>query len=132
MVAPDLLFSKEHQWLRLEGETAAVGITDYAQDELGEIIYVEMPEIGAKVAKGGLLGTIESIKTTSEFFAPIGGTVREVNERLRDDPTLLNNDPYGRGWICKLVDFRPEDAGDLMGAEAYEKLVEAEKREKEH
>jgi glycine cleavage system H protein len=115
----DLHYSKEHEWVRTEGSRATVGITSFATDELGDIVFVELPEIGAALSQFGTFGVVESVKAVSDLYAPVSGTVVEVNEALRDAPELLNSDPFGEGWIARV---EMADAGELdalMDAEAY-------------
>jgi len=98
----ELLYGRSHAWIRVEGDAVVIGITNYAQDQLGEVVYVELPEVGSGVATGEELGTLESVKAVSEFLAPVGGEVIEVNERLEDEPNLVNENPYGDGWLVKI------------------------------
>jgi glycine cleavage system H protein len=109
--------------MRLENDIATVGITEHAQDELGDVVFVELPETGASFDAGDSFGTIESVKAVSDLYAPVGGEVVEVNESLNDSPEKVNEDPYGDGWIIKL---RSSGEGDLLSAEEYEKLLEEE------
>lgn len=118
----NLRYTKDHEWVLVDGSVARVGITDYAQDALGDIVYVQMPEVGATVSVGDSFGEIESTKSVNDVYAPVSGTVTAVNEALRDRPELLNSDPYGEGWICEIgVDGAQTDG--LMSAEDYENLV---------
>ncbi|MEO1517924.1 MAG: glycine cleavage system protein GcvH [Bacteroidota bacterium] len=123
----ELKYTEEHEWIRVEGDTAYVGITDFAQSELAELVYVEVDTVGETLGQGDVFGTIEAVKTTSDLFMPISGEVLEFNKELDenegDNPAAVNEDPYGKGWIIKI---RPSDAGQiesLMTAEAYEALV---------
>jgi glycine cleavage system H protein len=119
----DLRYSKEHEWVRIDGSTATIGITSFAADELGDVVFVELPEVGAALAQFGSFGVVESVKAVSDLYAPISGTVTEVNERLRDEPELLNRDAFGDGWVARL-DLT--DAGELdvlLDADAYAKLT---------
>tara|TARA_B100000768_G_scaffold167393_1_gene171450 strand:+ start:3178 stop:3555 length:378 start_codon:yes stop_codon:yes gene_type:complete len=111
-IPEDLLYSKEHEWVRLEGNVATIGITDYAQGELGDIVFVEVDTIGDTVATEEVFGTIEAVKTVSDMFSPLAGEVLEFNERLEDDPELVNTDPYNEGWIVK---FKVSDATEVEG-----------------
>ncbi len=120
----DLQYTKTHEWVRREGDTATVGITDHAQDELGDVVFIELPEEGASFGAGDAFGTIESVKAVSDLYAPVGGEVVEVNEALNDNPEKVNEDPYGEGWMIKL---RISEEGELLSAEEYEKVVEEEK-----
>ena len=122
-VPEELQYTRSHEWVRTEGDTATVGITDYAQEELGDIVYVELPEEGATFDTGDSFGTVESVKAVSDLYTPVGGEVVEVNEALNDSPEKINEDPYGDGWIVKL---RVSDEGDLLSASDYEQLLEEE------
>ena len=125
MNVPDnLRYTKEHEWVRVEGDVATVGITDYAQGELGDIVFVELPELESEVKQMTPFGTIEAVKAVSELFAPLDGTVIEVNSALDDDPMIINRDPYGDGWMIRI---RVRDAGQveqLLDAAAYRQLIE--------
>jgi glycine cleavage system H protein len=123
MVPSDRRYTKDHEWVQVSGETATIGITDFAQGELGDIVYVEAPEIGKTVAPGEVLGTIESVKAVSELYALVGGTVTESNAALAGAPETLNRDPHGAGWICKLKIASPAEADGLMDAAAYAALI---------
>jgi len=123
MYPTDLRYTKEHEWVRIDGDVAAVGITDFAQGQLGDIVYVELPEVGRTVARGDVLGTIESVKAVSEVYAPVGGVIVEVNEALKDHPESVNGDPHGAAWICKLRMEAPDEAGALLAAADYEPLT---------
>ena len=115
----DLLYTEEHEYVRKSGDTVEIGITDYAQGELGDIVYIELPKVGAKFGKHDVFGTIEAVKAVSELFAPIAGEVVAINERLDKEPALVNTDPYGAGWMIKV---RPADQGEvdsLLKADAY-------------
>jgi glycine cleavage system H protein len=116
----DLRYTKGDEWVRLEGSTATVGITDYAQEQLSDIVFVELPSTGQTFKKGEALASVESVKAASEVYLPVGGTVTEVNEALSDTPELVNQDPYGGAWMVKLTVADPAEAGDLMDAAAYE------------
>jgi glycine cleavage system H protein len=122
-VPGELQYTKTHEWMRLENDIATVGITEHAQDELGDVVFVELPETGASFDAGDSFGTIESVKAVSDLYAPVGGEVVEVNESLNDSPEKVNEDPYGDGWIIKL---RSSGEGDLLSAEEYEQLLEEE------
>ncbi|MCA1740382.1 MAG: glycine cleavage system protein GcvH [Actinobacteria bacterium] len=122
-VPEELSYAKTHEWIRREDDVATVGITDHAQDELGDVVFIELPEKGASFGAGDSFGTVESVKAVSDLYAPVGGEVVEVNEALNDAPEKINEDPYGDGWILKL---RISDEGDLLSAEEYEKLLEEE------
>ena len=116
----ELKYTKEHEWVRVEGDTATVGITDHAQDQLGDIVYVEVETVGETVEANALFGTIEAVKTTSDLFMPITGEVLEVNARLTDEPELVNSDPYGEGWIMKMKISNLADVDKLLDSVAYE------------
>ena len=122
-VPGDLQYTKSHEWVRVEDGVATVGITDHAQDELGDVVFVELPEQGATLAPGDSFGAVESVKAVSDLYAPVGGEVVEVNRALEDSPEKINEDPYGEGWILKL---QVSDRGDLLSAQDYEKLLEEE------
>ena len=122
-VPEELQYTKSHEWVRTEDDTATIGITDYAQEELGDIVYVELPEEGATFDAGDAFGTVESVKAVSDLNTPVGGEVVEANEALGDNPEKINEDPYGDGWIVKL---RVSDEGDLLSASDYEQLLEEE------
>jgi glycine cleavage system H protein len=123
-VPEELQYTKSHEWVRTEGDTATIGITDHAQEELGDIVFVELPEEGATLDAGDSFGTLESVKAVSDLYAPVGGEVVEVNEALNDSPEKINEDPYGDGWIIKL---RVSDEGAaLLSASDYEQLLEEE------
>jgi glycine cleavage system H protein len=125
MSVPDeLMYGRSHEWIRTEGDAVVVGITHYAQDQLGEVVYVELPEVGVGVATGDELGTLESVKAVSEFLAPVAGEVLEVNERLEDEPNLVNEDPYGDGWLVKLSGSI--EGEELLDAAGYQEFLEQE------
>ena len=120
-VPGELSYTKTHEWVRREDDVATVGITDHAQDELGDVVFIELPERGATFGAGDAFGTVESVKAVSDLYAPIEGEVVEVNEALNDAPEKINEDPYGDGWIVRL---RVSEDGDLLSAEEYEKVLE--------
>ena len=122
-VPEELQYTRSHEWVRREGETATVGITDHAQDELGDVVFVELPEVGATFDAGEAFGAVESVKAVSDLYAPVGGEVLEVNGALEDAPEKINEDPYGDGWILKL---RADGEGDLLSAQEYEQFLEQE------
>ncbi len=124
----DLHYSKSHEWVRIEGDIATVGITEHAQKELGEIVYLELPEIGHLFDSGQEFGTVESVKAVSELFTPIAGEVTEVNTQAVEDPAAINEDSYGDGWLIKLK-LSTDDVADLMDAARYEKYVKEESEE---
>jgi len=119
----DLHYSKEHEWVRVDGSKATIGITSFAADELGDIVYVELPEVGAQLTQFGAFGVVESVKAVSDLFAPISGAVTEVNEALRSSPELLNGDPFGAGWIAKVRIGDEADLERLLDAAAYTELT---------
>ena len=124
-VPEDLRYPADHEWARLEEDQIRIGITDYAQDALGDVVFVALPELGAAVVGGESCGEVESTKSVSDVYAPLGGTVTELNADLADSPQRLNDDPYGEGWLCLI---RPEDPGayaSLLDAAAYRKLIES-------
>jgi len=116
-------YTKDHEWAKLEGRRARVGITDHAQRELTDVVYVELPAVGKAVKQGEEMGVVESVKAASEIYAPFSGTVVEVNKVLEDRPELVNQSPYGEGWMVLLEVANPDEAKDLMGAAAYRKHV---------
>ncbi len=120
----NLRYTKDHEWISIEGNTATVGITDFAQGELGDIVYVDINSKGKTLAAEEVFGTIEAVKTVSDLFLPIAGTVSEVNAALEAQPELINTDPYGQGWIVKLTVTNPADFDSLLNAEAYAALVQ--------
>jgi len=121
---PDnLRYTKDHEWVRLQGKRATVGITDFAQSELTDVVYVELPKIGKVVKTGEVLGTVESVKAVSEIFAPLSGKVVEVDKALEDTPEVVNQDPYGKGWMVVLEVADPNEAKNLMDAAAYRKHI---------
>ena len=123
----DLLYTKEHEWLRREDDgTVSVGVTDHAQSALGDLVYVELPEVGQDVEEGGDMAVVESVKAASDVYAPIAGTVAAVNEELADTPETINADPYGEGWIVKLQPSGDIDEGELMTPDAYQELLDEE------
>jgi glycine cleavage system H protein len=126
---PGLRYSKEHEWVAAEETVATVGITDHAQEQLGEIVYIELPSVGEKVSKDDPFGVVESVKAVSDIYAPVSGTVLEVNEDLAESPEVVNEDPYGDGWLIKVRVSDPADLDDLMDNEEYEQMIAREKEE---
>ena len=122
-VPDDLRYTADHEWARLEGGSIRIGITDYAQDALGDVVFVQLPEPGSSVASGATFSEVESTKSVSDVYAPISGTVVEVNTELADAPQRLNEDPYGEGWICVIEPSDRDAYGQLLDAEAYRKLI---------
>jgi len=115
----DVKYTEDHEWVKLSGETARVGISDYAQDQLGDIVFVELPGVGDTFEKGDEFGTLESVKAVSELYMPVGGEVTAINEALEDAPELVNNDPYGEGWMIEIKVSDPSETEALMGKDAY-------------
>ena len=125
----DLRYSKEHEWIRSEGDRVEIGITDFAQEELGDVVFVELPEAGATVEAMVPFGVVESVKAVSDLFAPVSGTVVEVNEELLDRPELINESPYGEGWMIVVEASNPEELQQLLSAADYQAYTEQEKSE---
>jgi glycine cleavage system H protein len=119
----NLRYTKDHEWVSVDGETATIGITEFAQRELGDIVYVEVDTVGKQLAAGAVFGTVEAVKTVSDLFLPLAGTISELNPALANAPELVNNDPYGEGWMVKVKLDRPGDTQGLLDAAAYESLV---------
>jgi glycine cleavage system H protein len=119
----DLRYSREHEWVRVDGSVAVIGITSFAANELGDIVYVELPEVGARLAQFGSFGVVESVKAVSDLFSPVSGDVAEVNGELRGSPELLNTDPFGSGWIAKVTLADPGEMEKLLDAAAYAELT---------
>ena len=124
-----LKYTKEHEWVLVEDRTATIGITEYAQQELGDIVYVELPEVGEKIVKDDPFGAVESVKAVSDIYAPVSGTVIEVNDTLPDSPETINDDAYGDGWMIKVEMSDADDLKDLMSAEEYAEYVDQQKEE---
>ena len=122
-VPDDLKYAESHEWTRLEGNQARVGITDHAQSELSDVVYVELPKVGTKVEAGGAIAVVESVKAASDIYAPVSGTVVEVNTALEADPALVNSDPFGNGWIFVLAVDAPEQLDALKSAEQYREQI---------
>ncbi|MCM1030563.1 MAG: glycine cleavage system protein GcvH [Oscillibacter sp.] len=122
-VPAELKYTKEHEWIRVEGDEAFVGITDYAQSQLGDIVFVECETVGDTLEAGDTFGTIEAVKTVSELYLPASGEVLEFNEALEDEPELVNKDPYGKGWIVKISLTDKSQINDLLDAEAYKAII---------
>ncbi|CAH1001387.1 Glycine cleavage system H protein [Neolewinella maritima] len=126
-VPANLFYTEEHEWILFEGTTATIGITDFAQEQLDELVYVEVDTVGEQLSRNEVFGTVEAVKTTSDLFMPISGTVLEFNKELDenegDNPTLVNEDAYGKGWIVKVTPDDPDDREGLLDAEAYAKLI---------
>jgi len=125
MYPDDRKYSKEHEWIKLEGNIGIIGISYHAQEELGDIVHVDLPEIGKEVKQNDVLAVIESVKSASDVYSPVSGKVLEVNEKLKEKPELINEDPYNEGWIAKLEITNPEEYNSLLTAEEYKKLIGA-------
>jgi glycine cleavage system H protein len=123
MVPKDLRYTKEHEWVRVEGDLATVGITDFAADQLGDVVFVDLPEVGRTVAQFTAIGVIESVKAVSDLFAPVGGAVVETNAELLTQPELLNSDPFGRGWMLRIRLDDPAGPDGLLDVSSYEALT---------
>jgi len=122
-------YTKEHEWIDAQGDTAKIGITDYAQHELGDVVFVELPAIGKKVEAGKTFGSVESVKAVSDIYAPVNGEVVEANGELQNKPEAINNDPHGAGWLIKIKLASPADVNALMDAAAYEAFIAEQKKE---
>ena len=123
MYPEDFRYTKEHEWVSVAGDVGSIGITDHAQHELGDIVYVDLPKVGASVTKGSALGSVESVKAVSDIYAPVSGEVVEVNQALSDRPEQLNEDPHGAAWLVKLRLSEPDEIKDLLSAEDYRKYI---------
>lgn len=121
----ELKYTEDHEWIRIEGDTAVIGITDHAQSELGDIVYVDINTVGEELGKGDVFGSVEAVKTVSDLFIPVSGTVLEVNPELDGEPELVNTDPYGRGWMVKISLANPGDEEGLLSAEQYQEFIGA-------
>jgi glycine cleavage system H protein len=122
----DTRYSKDHEWVRVDGEIATVGISDHAQEQLGDVVFVELPEVGRKVEQNAAMAVVESVKAASDVYAPISGEVVDVNAALGDDPALVNRDAEGTGWFCKLKIAKPAELEQLMDAEAYRSFADSQ------
>ena len=122
-IPENLRYTREHEWAKVENDAAVIGITDYAQNELGDIVFVELPKIGDKVESMKPCGSIEAVKSVSDIYAPVSGEVIEVNQELESSPQLINQDPYGKGWIVKIKMSNPQELDQLLSAEDYQNLV---------
>lgn len=116
----DLKYSKEHEWVKVDGNVATIGVTDFAQSELGDVVYVEVETLDEELDKDEIFGTVEAVKTVSDLHLPLSGTIIEFNEELEDEPEYVNNDPYGKGWMIKVEMTNPDEVEELMSAEEYE------------
>jgi glycine cleavage system H protein len=122
----DRLYTKEHEWVKIDGGTAVIGITDHAQSQLGDIVYVELPKAGVAILQGKPMGVVESVKAVSDIYAPISGTVAAVNDAVEEDPAKVNGDPFGDGWLVKVTMSSADEAKSLLDAPAYDAVVQAE------
>ena len=122
-IKPELKYTKDHEWISIDGDNATIGITDYAQGELGDIVYVEIEALGEELEKEEIFGSVEAVKTVSDLFMPINGEVLAFNEKLEDEPELINSDPYGEGWIIKISASDVSELNSLLSAESYKELV---------
>jgi glycine cleavage system H protein len=125
-VPESLHYSKDHEWVRVEGDTAVIGITDHAQEQLGDVVYVELPKVGDEFAANDSFGSVESVKAVSEIFTPVSGKVTEVNSTLADEPEKVNNDPYGQGWMIKIKLSAAGEVDSMLTAAEYEDFTKAE------
>ncbi|KRO90408.1 MAG: glycine cleavage system protein GcvH [Bacteroidetes bacterium] len=123
-IKPDLRYTKDHEWVKIEGDIAIIGITDYAQGELGDIVYVEIEALGDELNKEDVFGSVEAVKTVSDLFIPVSGKITEMNEKLEDNPELINEDPYGEGWIIKMEIKDLSETEQLLTSEAYKDLID--------
>jgi glycine cleavage system H protein len=123
-INPDLLYSQDHEWVRVEGDEVVLGISDYAQDQLSDIVYVELPEEGDSFERGDVFAVVESVKTASDVYTPVTGEILEINEALEDSPELVNEDPYGEAWFVRISLEDPSEVDELMDAEAYKAFLE--------
>ena len=124
-IKPELKYTKDHEWISIDGDIATIGITDYAQGELGDIVYVEIESLGEQLDKEEIFGSVEAVKTVSDLFLPVSGEITEMNEGLEDNPELINDDPYGQGWIIKMKISDQNELSDLLSANAYKELIGA-------
>jgi glycine cleavage system H protein len=130
MYPADYRYTKDHEWIKVDGSTGTIGITDYAQHELGDVVFVELPKVGAKVEAGKSFGTVESVKAVSEIFSPVSGEVAEINSLLADAPEKINQDPHGTAWLVRVKLPNPKEAASLMDAAAYEAYIAEKAQEK--
>ena len=122
-IKPDLKYTKDHEWVKIEGNNAIIGITDYAQGELGDIVYVEIESLGDELSKEEIFGSVEAVKTVSDLFLPLSGKITEMNEELEDNPELINDDPYGKGWIIKMEIKDVSEIEESLTAKSYKGLI---------
>ncbi len=123
MIPQDLKYAKSHEYARIAGDEATVGITEYAAQQMGDVVFVELPEVGRELAKGESFGVVESVKAVSDLYVPLSGKVIAVNDRLNDEASLINDDPFGEGWIIKIAPSNPSEASEILDARQYEELV---------
>lgn len=119
----NLKYTKDHEWIRIDGNVGTIGITEYAQGELGDVVFVELPAVGKNVEHGQSFGTVEAVKAVSDLYAPVSGTVSEINKEIQDSPELVNKEPYERGWMIKVTLAKPDEVKALLDAAAYKKLI---------
>lgn len=129
MVPADCRYTEEHEWIKIDGATGTIGITDYAQHELGDVVFVELPKIGAKIAAGQSFGTVESVKAVSEIYSPVSGEVAETNAVLGNEPEKINQDPHGAAWLIKIKLANPSEVNSLMDAAAYQAYIAEKQKE---
>jgi glycine cleavage system H protein len=129
---PEATYAKSHEWVRMEGSVAVVGVSDYAQHLLSDVVYVELPEVGDELVQGESMGTVESVKAAEDAYAPISGEVVEINADLESNPEWVNEDPYGKAWMAKVSPSKPDELDNLMSAAAYEKFVQEEEEKGTH
>ena len=129
MYPADYRYTKAHEWIKVDGSTGTIGITDYAQNELGDVVFVELPKVGASVKAGQSFGTVESVKAVSEIYAPVSGEIAEINSKLVDAPETINKDPHGSAWLVKIRLSDPKEAAALMDGPAYESYIAAQAKE---
>ena len=122
-IKPELKYTKDHEWISIDGEIATIGITDYAQGELGDIVYVEIESLGEELSKEEIFGSVEAVKTVSDLFIPVSGEITEMNQNLEDNPELINDDPYGEGWIIKMKISDASELDGLLSADDYKELI---------
>ncbi len=124
-IPAELKYTEDHEWIRVDGEIATVGVTDFAQGELGDVVFIEIETEGEELDKGETFGTVEAVKTVSDLFMPVGGEIVEANAALADEPELVNKDPYGKGWMIKIKMSNPAEPDELLSADDYQKMIES-------
>jgi glycine cleavage system H protein len=129
MYPPDYRYTKDHEWVKVEGSSATIGITDYAQHELGDVVFAELPKVGARLKSGESFGTVESVKAVSDVFAPVSGEITEINSALVDSPETINRDPHGSAWLVKMRLTDPQEVSGLMDASSYETYIAGQAKE---